>query len=337
MTATHTSHFNISLGPKANAERPFQSGHRGHLPATDAGEKVVHGRSTDASLEGDTADRAAGERVGESLSDAMCVHDLDRGFGCEATGGPGTGLDEVARRRAGHGDDATTAVHAGRGWEPRDTPMAVCAPGVGISRQSGTQEGGAVEVLLAHKVSSREARRPSRFVAAQRDRASALICRAAAEGVTGGRLMELYRAMTDGLPAVHRDASVRASAVSAAARYMLTAPTGIVWGLVDGELVAPAKLGITSHVDAVVWQSCDSWLVDVISVALRRGQLHDDLTRGRVTRVVAAAEAFLEPGQSAEVRVWTHQAPRALAAASIRRPAEAGTAVESVLLLGAVA
>jgi hypothetical protein len=191
-----------------------------------------------------------------------------------------------------------------------------------------------VEVLLAHEISRREVRPPTRFTACQRDRATVLVCCGAHSGIRGSGLLAIYRELAKGLKPVPREQAVKQSSVTFAAAYLATAPQGEVWAVVDRALVDARSIDLASPVDAVAWNVRDSWVVDVISVAVRPGQLKQELSGGRIQRAIDAAEGFLSPGGEAEVRLWSHLLPQALSAATVRcaslevtRPADALGAV----------
>ncbi len=288
------------------------------LAATATCKKVLDGGTVQVGLSGDCDDAATRQRLDEVLGDALRVDGLDRGVSVEFAVWPGTRDEVVDRPAPRHATDGTTPKDDQRGL--CHTQMRSWQTDAGISRQSepGKEPRVNVEIVMAHEVPDR-VRVPSAFDRIRRGRATTLACRAIASEVSGGSgLIPLYRELVSDWRLAPRERAVQATAVTVAAQYLRQRPDGELWAVVSGALTDPAKVGFGDRVDSLAWRSDREWTVDVISVALRPGQLAVDLVGGRIGRSARALEAVLEAGGTAEVRLWTFQSCQFLCAASVR-------------------
>jgi hypothetical protein len=339
----HMRRMNTLTGPTESVVRPelplehmFEPRDGAHLPAATASEEVLDRGTVEPGISGDRGDTAPVERFGQMPGDPLCVHGLDGSVTAELSIGPRTGGEMVQRTASRHGDDGTSLGSELRG--PCHTPVEYWSQDAGISRhqKSGKEPTMTVETLMAHEVPDR-VRMPSTYDKIRRGRAATLICRAVAGGVpSGAELIVLYRELLAEYRPAPRERAVQATAVTVASQYLRQRPDGEMWALIDGRLTDPAKVGFGDRVDALAWRVGADWTVDVISVALRVGQVGPDLTGGRVTRSARALERILDDGGTAEIRVWTLQFPDFLSAVSMRT-VPAAAVVESPSVLREVA
>lgn len=336
-TTTRTRNDPSRLRPQLPIKNPFEARNSADLAATATCEKVLKGGTVQVGLSGDSGEASTGQRLDEIPGDALRVDGLDRGVSVELAVRPGARDEVVDRSAPRHATDGTT---------PGDDPRGLCHTRVrswqtnaGISRQSdpGKESRVNVEIVMAHEVPSR-VRVPSAFDRIRRGRATTLACRAIATEVPGGSgLIPLYRELVSDWRPAPRERAVQATAVTVAAQYLRQRPDGELWAVVGGALTDPARVGFGDRVDSLAWRVGKEWTVDIISVALRAGQLAVDLVGGRIGRSSRALQAVLEEGGTAAVRLWTFQSSQFLHAASVRTVPTVTMTEKSAIVLREVA
>jgi hypothetical protein len=330
---TLTTHTESDGRPELSVEDMFEPGHGAHLPAAAAGEEVLNGGTVESGVPGDRRDAAALERLGEIPGDVLCVHGFDGGIAAKSSVRPDAVEEMVQGTASRHEADGTSLGARSRGL--CDTPVETCLSAAGISRHMRTEmeQTVIVETVMAHEVPGR-VRSTSTLDKIRRGRSATLICRAVNSEVgPGAGLIPMYRELLAGYRPAPRERAVQATAVTVASQYLRRRPEGELWALIGGELTDPAKVGFEDRIDSLAWRVDTHWTVDVISVALRPGQIGVDLTGGRVTRSARALEQILDPSGTAEIRVWTLQSPDLLRAASVRSvPVIAGIELPAAVL-----